>query len=368
MEITNLPELFGLSQLPLSSYEFGGKAFTTQELWVKIAEKINILIEHFNYLDKNVSSKVEATQKKLDYLLGEGLAEQVARKIMLLVEDGTLANIINNDLFKDINSNISNISTILDKKSNISNKHVDVINETNDTIGGLNIANFAGQGQSTPPIGNVLHNYTDGINLQIDNVGENNTILVLKNANNPSRRPDKPADFIGSGNFIECIKHKPNNQPSMRIFQIDDKGCLYWFDVDDTVNFGTNKTDNGKYCFSLQSFIKNEKIFYIANGYEYILEIKDKNGEVLIDSSSNRHLNLNSANNLILNASNEVVIDKVPIINNNGVYVKPLLNNEGTSSQRPSNPKKGEYFYDTTINSPIWFDGNNWLRPTMSQV
>ena len=43
-------------------------------------------------------------------------------------------------------------------------------------------ANFAGQGKtkSNVPIGFAFHHYTDGNVMQIDNVGENNNILILK--------------------------------------------------------------------------------------------------------------------------------------------------------------------------------------------
>lgn len=40
----------GLSRLLTSVYDFEG--FTDQEVWCRIAQKINIIIEHFNYLDK----------------------------------------------------------------------------------------------------------------------------------------------------------------------------------------------------------------------------------------------------------------------------------------------------------------------------
>lgn len=103
----NLNLLFGLSQLPQSAYEFGGKAFTTQELWCKISEKINILIEHFKYLDKTVTGETEAMNKKLEYLLGQGLTEQVSKKILELIDNGT---IINENLFQELNNKIQQVS------------------------------------------------------------------------------------------------------------------------------------------------------------------------------------------------------------------------------------------------------------------
>ncbi|HFQ5182477.1 TPA: hypothetical protein ACGUW2_004497 [Vibrio vulnificus] len=73
----------------------------------------------------------------------------------------------------------------------------------------FDFANFAGQNQgSRRPIGFVFHHYTDGIMTQMDNVGTDNKLLFLKNANNPLRRPDKPADFIGSAKFISLGRNE----------------------------------------------------------------------------------------------------------------------------------------------------------------
>lgn len=69
-----------------------------------------------------------------------------------------------------------------------------------DTI--EDVANFAGQGQgSSAPTGWIHHHYTDGIMHQWDNVGDG-TMLYLKNAQNPGRRPDKPSSYVGQGKFL----------------------------------------------------------------------------------------------------------------------------------------------------------------------
>ena len=38
--------------------------------------------------------------------------------------------------------------------------------------------------------------------------------------------------------------------------------------------------------------------------------------------------------------------------------VTPLA---GSSSERPSNPKTGEMFFDLNLNKPIWFNGSEWV-------
>jgi len=52
----------GLSRELTSCYDFHG--FTEQEVWSRIAQKINIVIEHFNYLDKKIENE-KANNKTL---------------------------------------------------------------------------------------------------------------------------------------------------------------------------------------------------------------------------------------------------------------------------------------------------------------
>ena len=47
----------GLTRMLTQSYDFEG--FTTQEVWSRIAQRMNIIIEHFNYLENTVKDKQE---------------------------------------------------------------------------------------------------------------------------------------------------------------------------------------------------------------------------------------------------------------------------------------------------------------------
>ena len=98
----------GLSRLLTSVYDFEG--FTEQEVWCRIAQKINIIIEHFNYLDKKIENEKENNKAKFDYLLGEGLTEAVAKIILEKISDGTIGELINDTLLKDINNKLNNDS------------------------------------------------------------------------------------------------------------------------------------------------------------------------------------------------------------------------------------------------------------------
>ena len=94
----------GLDKLVTQVYDFD--SLTTDELMCKFAQKINIIIEHFNYLDKECQNNNENIKLKLDYLLGQGLEEQVARRLLELINNGTLGKLINETLLKEINDKL----------------------------------------------------------------------------------------------------------------------------------------------------------------------------------------------------------------------------------------------------------------------
>lgn len=94
----------GLARELLKVYDFDG--FTPQEVWSRIAQKMNIIIEHFNYLDKKFDNQKELVDSKLSYLLNEGLTEQVSKKIIALINDGTIGELINGTLLKEINDKV----------------------------------------------------------------------------------------------------------------------------------------------------------------------------------------------------------------------------------------------------------------------
>lgn len=94
----------GLDKLVTQVYDFD--SLTTDELMCKFAQKINIIIEHLKYIDDRCYNSEKALELKLQYLLGQGLEEQVAKRIVELVNNGTLGKLINETLLKDINDKV----------------------------------------------------------------------------------------------------------------------------------------------------------------------------------------------------------------------------------------------------------------------
>lgn len=106
----------GLDKLVTQVYDFD--SLTTDELMCKFAQKINIIIEHFKYLDKECQNSIENMKLKLEYLLGQGLDEKVAERLVELINDGTIGDLINENLLNGINNTVNNIKVELNKKAN----------------------------------------------------------------------------------------------------------------------------------------------------------------------------------------------------------------------------------------------------------
>lgn len=136
----------GLDKILTSVYDFGG--LNTQEVWCKFAQKINIIIEHFNYLDKKFENEKENTKVKLDYLLGEGLTEKVSMTLLEKINDGTLEKLINETILGNINNKIDNLSvqvkpTIYKTETiNFDNCEANYITTKNMTVAGVEIGDF----------------------------------------------------------------------------------------------------------------------------------------------------------------------------------------------------------------------------------
>ena len=124
----------GLTRMLTQAYDFDG--FTTQEVWSRIAQRMNIIIDHFNYLDSKFNNQKENVDKKLEYLLNEGLEEQVARQILLRIDDGTMEEIINTNVFNSLNTKIENNK--LDIESKLNNYKEENNTELNNSINELN--------------------------------------------------------------------------------------------------------------------------------------------------------------------------------------------------------------------------------------
>ena len=95
------------------------KALTETEIIMKVLEKLNLVILNFNDLECQLMKRMTALEKDVNYYLGDGMKEEVSKKIDEMVEDGSFNSIINNELLFDLNNQVINntddIETIKEK-------------------------------------------------------------------------------------------------------------------------------------------------------------------------------------------------------------------------------------------------------------
>lgn len=83
--------------------------YTSMELYYEIANKLNEVIKELMRFEGVVSDEVIKQNETLIYLTGEGLNEEVVKKIDQMVKEGTFESIINHDIFNSLNLKIEEI-------------------------------------------------------------------------------------------------------------------------------------------------------------------------------------------------------------------------------------------------------------------
>ena len=116
----------GLDKLITQVYDFD--SLTTDELLCKFAQKINIIIEHLKYIDDRCYNSDKAMEEKLQYLLGQGLEEQVAKRLIELINNGVMGKLINETLLKEINDKVDNIAVLKPNGVDDTNNIVNILN------------------------------------------------------------------------------------------------------------------------------------------------------------------------------------------------------------------------------------------------
>ena len=101
----------------LDIYESGlrdaNAGLTIPEAIHRIVEKTNLIIRNFNLLEDNVNNSIDDFSEKIEYYLNNGLVDEVSKKLDEFVKDGTLATVINQQVFTDLNNQINTVKTEL---------------------------------------------------------------------------------------------------------------------------------------------------------------------------------------------------------------------------------------------------------------
>jgi hypothetical protein len=248
------------------------------------------------------------------------------------------------------------------------------INGVNSTNGIADMANFAGQGLSSGvPIGWVFHHYTDGKLLQIDNVGSG-PVLTLKNARNPTRRPDKPSNYVGEGNYLELLRDDGTGTSVQEAFINKDLDIVWrtrplkrisgksdtssWAFQDSTYSTHTyfrevrqagqqvyyEKDTGSEYAVILGA---NRTTFALrADGASSVLKLSAGSGQVVIDTGSV----LWGLGNLALNATGSLIDMRKPV----------QLMKYSTGSLPTLGSTDRCMAWDTTLDKPVFWNGTQW--------
>ncbi len=85
----------------ISIYDFPN-AYTVQELICQLVTKINEVVD-------NTNTYTEIVNDTVNWLLNEGLEDELVKQLEKWIDDGTLSNIINQNIFQTILSSISEL-------------------------------------------------------------------------------------------------------------------------------------------------------------------------------------------------------------------------------------------------------------------
>lgn len=80
--------------------------YSMLELYYSLAKKINEIIIELSRFEGVLSEEIIKQNEKLMYLLGEGITIEVIKKINSMLENGEFNDIINKEIFADLNSKI----------------------------------------------------------------------------------------------------------------------------------------------------------------------------------------------------------------------------------------------------------------------
>ena len=77
----------------------------------------DLLCQFFTKINECISTSNE-TINLVEWLVDVGLEEEVVKKLMMFLEDGTIKNLINDDLFNSLNTKVDNLNYDLKSKPN----------------------------------------------------------------------------------------------------------------------------------------------------------------------------------------------------------------------------------------------------------
>lgn len=295
----------GLDKLVTQVYDFD--SLTTDELMCKFAQKINIIIEHLKYVDDRCYNSDKALELKLQYLLDQGLEEQVAKRLLELINNGTLGKLINETLLKDINDKVDNFKIEVNKELDSIEQYINKKYKT--------------------PIGFNLFTYEDmtidKAKIKIDelfNLGIKDIFIVIpSNLENDTITPILTDEFI-NGIIVYC---KSKNFKSI-VLKLHLNNSIYYKPTD--INTFMNNIETNIIKYSNLSVNNGLNTIIICNELNNIIGIQELKWKDIITQVKNKGLNVGVTYNGFDKLDKSVLNNYIDII---GVNHYPSLTDGG---------------------------------------
>ena len=109
--------------------------YSTQELIYMVLRKLNETIIEMNRFEGAVSDEILEQNKKIEYLLNEGVSIEVIKKLEEMLADGTLTDLINVTIFRKLNEKLdNNIEETQKNTKDIEKNSQDIISNSSNII------------------------------------------------------------------------------------------------------------------------------------------------------------------------------------------------------------------------------------------
>lgn len=180
-----------------SVYDMDGK--TTQELLNQFFQKINAVIETTN-----------ASMSLLEYLVDAGLQKEIAEKLIQWIEDGTLKDIIDEDVLKEIHEKIDGaVDSINEQKERVENILLEIEDdfELLKKKDGFNVKYYGAIGDGITDDTEAFKKAID----EADSVSTGKTVLIPAGAYLISENLEIPSGVILQGTSNSVIKFGANH-------------------------------------------------------------------------------------------------------------------------------------------------------------
>ena len=240
-----------LQNFPFIEADFD--AITSYQLWCKVVEYLNKVIYNEALLEEQSDELVDAFNELKtyvdNYFNNLDVQEEINQKLDDLVTDGTLGNIINNDLFSDINNKI--LQNTLDISRNTE--------DLEDTIK-YNQANSVNMNMLTQEVREAL---TGG-----------STAVVGTNSVGESNIKDKAITIFKLDDYLQKTKSISYGEP----ISLGDRYAGFMKNVDGVATVDTGSASYSHYIVNLTK----DKI-YNFTGYN----LSQSNGLLVVDSEDN---------------------------------------------------------------------------------